>query len=319
MKSTAIANSNIAFIKYWGKKDEKLNIPMNPSISMTLDSSLSTKTTVEFSKRYPKDEFILNDKRQGSEKLQRVSVFLDIVRKRARSNLKAKIVSKNTFPTGSGIASSASGFAALAAASSKAMSLNYSKKELSMLARQGSGSASRSIYGGFVEWDDSYATQIKDEIFWPELRDIILIVSDKEKSVSSRDAMKQTVEKSSLYKKRIEKIPEKIKNTKTAIQKKDFQSLAKLIMEDSDDMHSCIEETGINYLAEDSLKIKDIIRDLNKDSIIAAYSFDAGPNAHIITLEKNIPLIIKEIQKFNYLSIISKPGKGISYTKAHLF
>jgi diphosphomevalonate decarboxylase len=292
---------------------------MNPSISMTLDSSLSTKTTVEFSKKYIEDELILNNEKQIGNKLQRVSNFLDLIRTKANTNLKAKVASENTFPTGSGIASSASGFAALAASSAKALSLNLSQKELSELARQGSGSACRSIYGGFVEWEDMYAKQIKDENFWPEIRDMIIIISNKEKAVSSRDAMRETVKKSMRYKKRIEKITERIDLVKSAILTKDFSKLAKVIMEDSDDMHSCIEEIGINYLIKDSLKIKNLIKNLNEKITVAAYSFDAGPNAHIITLEKNKSLIIKEIQNFNYPYIISKPGKGITYTNVHLF
>src|SRR3989338_8296198 len=129
MKSTAIANSNIAFVKYFGKRDELLKLPMNPSISMTLDENFRTKTTVEFSSEYDCDEFILNGEEEQGDKLFRVSKFLDIVRKKAGKKLFAKIVSINSFQTGAGIASSASGFAALAASSVKAICLETSEKE----------------------------------------------------------------------------------------------------------------------------------------------------------------------------------------------
>ena len=317
MKATAIANSNIAFVKYWGKKDPELNIPMNPSISMTLDTNLSTKTTVEFSEKYSQDEFILNKEKQSGTKLDRVSEFLDLIRKKANTKLKAKVVSINTFPTASGIASSASGFAALAYASCEALNLNLDKNELSGLARLGSGSASRSIYGGFVEWHDKYSTQLKNENYWPELRDIVIIVSKKEKPVSSREAMQITVEKSKLYKERIKNINKTLDSVRTAILNRDFQDLAKHIMLDSDNMHACINETGIKYLDNTSHKIKQIIKNINNTQIKAAYSFDAGPNAHIITLEKYLPLIMKKFA--GYDKIISKPGQGVRLTKEHLF
>ena len=320
MKATSIANSNIAFVKYWGKKDSKLNIPMNPSISMTLDENLSTKTTVEFSEKYKEDEFILNNDKQTGNKLERVAKFLDLVRGKTNTKLKAKVVSMNNFPTGSGIASSASGFAALATASCNALDFNIDKKELSALARQGSGSAARSIYGGFVEWEGKYSKQIEDESFWPELRDIVVIVSKEEKPISSREAMQISVEKSTLYKERINNIKKTLDSVRIAIQNKDFQALAKFIMLDSDNMHACINETGIQYLTDNSKKIKQIIKTLNNTQIKAAYSFDAGPNVHVITLEKYVTEIRQALSKVPYINlIISKPGKGVRLTKEPLF
>jgi diphosphomevalonate decarboxylase len=321
MKSTAIANSNIAFVKYWGKKDYELNLPMNPSISMTLDKNLSTITTVDFSKEYKEDIFFLNDKKQSGEKLERVSWFLDLIRAKAHSRLKAKVYSINTFPTGSGIASSASGFAALAAASTKALELNLSKKELSSLARQGSGSASRSIFGGFVFWDNESSKQIYDENYWPELRDMIIIVENKEKKISSRQGMKLTSETSKLYSKRIKNIKTTIEKVKKALLEKNFESLMNLVMQDSDNMHECIHDTTpkLEYLNKKSYEIIKIINLLNKKKIIAGYSFDAGPNAHIITLDKFLPILKKELNKISESIIISKPGEGITYSKNHFF
>ena len=320
MKTTAIVNSNIAFVKYWGKKNTELNLPMNPSISMTLDENLSTKTTVEFSKKYKKDIFILNNEEEQGKKLEKVSKFLDIVRKKTKTKLKAKVNSINTFPTGSGIASSASGFAALAAASTKALKLDLTKKELSALARLGSGSASRSIFGGFVIWKENYAEQLYDEEYWPELRDIIVIFEKKEKKISSRDGMKLTVETSELYKKRIKEVGPTINRVKHALANKDFSMLMSLIMQDSDNMHNCMKNTipKLEYLNDTSYKIIEKIKSLNQNKIIAGYSFDAGPNAHIITIEENIPILKKELAKFSKSIIISKPGKGIIYSKTHL-
>lgn len=317
MKATAIANSNIAFVKYWGKKDALFNIPMNPSISMTLDDNFSSTTTVEFSDKYIEDIFILNNEKQIGSKLVRVTDFLDFVRKIAKTDEYAKVVSINKFPTASGIASSASGFAALAVTCNYALSLNLTLQQLSGLARQGSGSAARSIYGGFVFWKDEYAVQLKNKDYW-NLRDVVVILSQKEKSVSSREAMQSTVEKSHLYKKRLQNINLTLNNVKAAINTKNFKLLAKDIMKDSDEMHACIQETGLNYLNNDSNNIKNLIKDMNKDKIKAAYTFDAGPNAHIITLQKNLAEIKEALINYDNI-IISKPGHGVRKSNNHLF
>jgi len=320
MKATAIASPSIAFVKYWGKKDTKLNIPMNSSIAITLDDTLNTKTTVKFFKEYNEDIFIFNNEIQEGNRLEQVSKFLDIVREKANVNLKAKVVSINSFPTGTGIASSASGFAALAAASSKAIGLEFSNKELSALARLGSGSACRSVFGGFVKWENEYSLQLKDETYWPELRDVIIIVDNQEKKVSSREGMALTKLKSLLYQKRIQKVQSTIENVEKFLLEKDFQNLAYEIMKDSDNMHTCIEEVGIKYLNETSNEIIKQVINLNKSKIIAGYTFDAGPNAHVITLEKNLPEIINTLSSIpNTKTEIAKVGKGVRYTEEHLF
>src|SRR3989339_299984 len=157
MKATAVAPTNIAFIKYWGKKDEELRLPANGSISMNL-SDLTTTTTVEFSQQYVEDSVIINDGIDESQST-RVIKHLDLIRKKADLKLKAKVVSVNNFPDGTGLSSSASGFAALTLAATKATGLNLDEKELSILARQGSGSACRSISDGFVEWNKGTSSQ----------------------------------------------------------------------------------------------------------------------------------------------------------------
>ena len=188
MKVTAITNSNIALIKYWGKRDKKRMLPVNSSLSMTFDK-LNTITTVEFDRKYKKDIFILDNKKiMPGTVLSRTIAHLDLIRKMAGIKTKAKIVTQNNFPTAAGLASSASGFAALSLAGSRAAGLKLKSKELSMLARQGSGSATRSCQGGFVKWlkgekpdgSDSYAVQIAKPEHWPEFRIIVTIVSKSE-------------------------------------------------------------------------------------------------------------------------------------------
>ncbi len=148
---TAIAHPNIAFIKYWGNRDDILRLPSNGSISMNLEG-LTTTTTVRFNPQLKEDTLTLNHKKLSGPALKRVQTFLDIVRRMTAKDLHAEIMSVNDFPTGAGIASSASAFAALALAASNAIGLNLAEVELSRLARQGSGSACRSIPDGFVEW-----------------------------------------------------------------------------------------------------------------------------------------------------------------------
>ena len=161
----ALAHPNIAAIKYWGNRDDALRLPINGSISINLDG-LFTRTSISFQSSLPFDELIINGREVAGSALERVSLILDLVRKMAGIKEQAEIVSENNFPSGAGIASSASAFAALALAASKAAGLDLSERALSRLARRGSGSAARSIPNGFVEWqmgtsdEDSFAYSI---------------------------------------------------------------------------------------------------------------------------------------------------------------
>ena len=187
MEATARAHTNIALIKYWGKRNETLLLPMNSSISITLDQFYTT-TTVQFCKCLTTDIFVFNQHLADEMETLKVSRFLDRVRKVAGKELFALVTSTNKVLTAAGLASSASGFAALTAAATKALQLDLDKKELSKLARQGSGSACRSIYGGFVEWhkgslvdgEDSYAQPILSEQDW-KLSILSVIVTSREK------------------------------------------------------------------------------------------------------------------------------------------
>ena len=179
--ATAQAFPNIAFIKYWGNRDEALRMPANGSISMNLDG-LFTRTTVSFQPSLPFDELVINGRDVSGPGLGRVSAILDLIRGMAKIEEQAEVVSENNFPSGAGIASSASAFAALALAAGKAAGLNLSERELSRLARRGSGSAARSIPTGFVEWqagtsdEDSFAFSIAPPEHWA-LTDCIAIIS----------------------------------------------------------------------------------------------------------------------------------------------
>ena len=191
MKATARAPSNLAFIKYWGRKDETLRLPANASISMNL-SDLLTTTTVEFIPSLTMDELVINGQSfsQNTVECQRVSKHLDRLRSIDQTSSRARVVSENSFPASTGLSSSASSFAALTVAGAGALGLNLRREELSVLARQGSGSACRSIPDGFVEWLDgdtsetSFAISLYPPDYW-DIVDVVALVSDEKKDVSS--------------------------------------------------------------------------------------------------------------------------------------
>src|SRR5688572_12010180 len=228
--STAQAHPNIAFIKYWGNRDNELRVPVNGSISMNLDG-LFTKTSVAFySSKEPvkQDVLKINGTEVRGKGLERVSYILNLVREMANMEEKAEVTSENNFPAGAGIASSAAAFAALALAASTAAELNLSERELSKLARRGSGSASRSIPAGFVEWQmanseaDSFAFSIAPLDHW-NLVDCIAVVSASHKKTGSTEghALAGT---SPLQGARVEDSARRLEICRNAIMKKDFEA-----------------------------------------------------------------------------------------------
>ena len=300
---TAQGAPNIALIKYWGKRDEKLVLPFNSSLSLTISGDvMHTTTSVMLSDRLAEDVFYLDGKLQDlscDSELKERFLIVDEMRKMAKTgDSRIMVVSKNDFPTAGGLASSASGIATLVFALNKALGLDLSPKELSLIARKGSGSACRSIFGGMVQWrkgkeadgSDSFSEKIFDANHWPDIIDMILVVSQSEKQVSSRSGMQQTVETNPLFASRPDSAELRVAKAIEAYRDRDFDSLAGLIMADSNEMHALMLSTipPLRYLTKTSFEIMDRIEQLNSEQgkRIAAYSFDAGPNAHIITLKQ---------------------------------
>jgi len=333
--STCEATANIAVVKYWGKRDEKLILPQEGSLSFTMDEQLKTRTTVAFDPSFTQDELWLNGKKMDlsdkdtAERLQQ----LDVIREKAGLREKAKIVSVNCFPTAAGFASSAAGLAALACAASKAAGLNLSTKELSILARLGSGSACRSVVGGFVEWkkgekpdgSDSHAVQIAPHTHWPELRNVIGITDPSKKKVSSRAGMKQTVATSVLYKARLSYLPKLIEEVKKAVLEKNFPAFGEMIMRESNNLHSVMLDTWppIIYLNDVSRQVIYAIHEWNQaqGEVKAAYTFDAGPNPHVYTTAdyaEEIQKLLREIEGIQK-TMVCKIGSGPKYlSEGHL-
>ena len=323
MKATARANTNIALIKYWGKRDEKLFLPMNSSLSITLDRFYST-TTVEFMEELKEDQLILNNNHGSNEDRIKVSNFLTKIRDIAGTNLYASIITENNVPTAAGFASSASGFAALAAAATKALGLELKDDELSIIARQGSGSACRSIYGGYVEWDmgtradgrDCVAKQILDEKKW-KLSILSAIVDTGSKKVSSREGMKRTVETSPYYKGWLETASYDLNEAKNAIKERDFQKLGEVMESNSLKMHATMlgARPPILYWESGTVETMNCITKLRLAGIPAYFTIDAGANVKVICLpdyEEEIKKALMELKGVLQV-VVCYPGHGVSY------
>ncbi|MCJ1392236.1 diphosphomevalonate decarboxylase [Xylographa bjoerkii] len=317
-RASTTAPVNIAVIKYWGKRDPALNLPTNSSLSVTLDQSdLRTHTTASCSSIYSApDTLILNSTPQELSSARPTACLTALRSLRAAlegadpklpklSTFPLRLVSANNFPTAAGLASSAAGFAALVRAVADLYALPQTATELSLIARQGSGSACRSLLGGYVAWDkgsradgkDSVARLVAPRSHWPEMRALILVVSADKKGISSTTGMQTTVKTSALFETRTNHIvPKEMAEMEKAIHAKDFEAFGRITMRESNSFHAtCLDtEPPIFYLNDVSRAAIGAVEELNTRAgkIVAAYTFDAGPNAVIYHLEENKDLVV---------------------------
>ncbi len=325
MKKTAAAPSNIAFTKYWGKKDEDLRIPENGSISMNL-SNLLTTTTVEFSDKYKKDEVSIGVHLEGVAS-ERVVRHLDRVRKLANIQTKAKVVSRNNFPTGTGLSSSASGFAALTIAASNAASLHLSEKELSILARHGSGSACRSIPSGFVEWldgktnDTSYAVQIFEVDYW-DIADIVAIISNEKKDVPTSIGQK-TARSSPFLKVRLSQMKEKNEMIKTLIKKRDFEKFGELVEQEALELHAIMltQTPPLIYWLPGTVSVMKAVQKWRQEGLHVYFTINTGQDVHLICQQKDKEKVARLAKELSVVRdvIINTPAHGARLVENHLF
>lgn len=323
MKATAKAHTNIALIKYWGKRNESLILPMNNSLSLTLDAFYTT-TTVTFRDDFSEDAFFLNDQPITGVQYSRVSRFLDLVRKTANSSLYAEVQSTNHVPTAAGFASSASGFAALAAAATKALGMEISDQDLSRLTRQGSGSACRSIYGGFVEWlqgneedgSDSYAVPIKPANYW-DIRIAAVVLSKTAKKVSSREGMKRTVETSPFYSGWVDNIPTDLEEIKSGIDSQDFEKVGSVAESNCLKMHATTlgANPPFTYWHDTTLSVMQEVQAMRTRGIPAYFTIDAGPNVKVLYLPEHEETVKNSLQQIPGITdvITSRTGEGVTY------
>eukprot|EP00967_Tisochrysis_lutea_P106615 scaffold163640_cov33-Tisochrysis_lutea.AAC.2 len=325
---TISSPTNIALIKYWGKRDSVLNLPINSSVSITLNQAdLRTVTTVTASEHFEADELWLNGVKEELSASTRLLAVLREVRARAGEvreagkllvakhdwpRYRVRIVSENNFPTAAGLASSAAGYAALTFALAKLYGVpDEMADELSCVARMGSGSACRSLAGGFVAWDmgrladgtDSCARQVAPHTHWPELQVLVLVISDTKKTVSSTAGMQTSVKTSALLAHRAAAVvPQRMEQMEAAYRARDFPAVAELMMKDSNQFHATCLDTypPVFYMNDASRSVVRMVHALNDacGATVCGYTFDAGPNAVLLTLKRHIPTVLGAINVY---------------------
>ncbi len=313
--ATALAHPNIALIKYWGNRDDGLRLPANSSLSMNL-SDLHTIATVQFDRGRVKDEFLFNGGEAAHEQTARVSQFLDLVRQMASSSEFARVESQNNFPSGAGIASSSSAFAALALAASSAAGLSLDEQTLSRLARRGSGSASRSVPGGFVEWraadkdEESYAFSIAPEDHW-DLVDCITIVSEQHKSVGSTQGHSLAAT-SPLQAARLQGAEARLDMGRAAVMNRDFQALAQVVELDCHMMHAVMmtSQPALHYWLPATVAVIQAVREWRSSGLEVCYTLDAGPNVHVLCPAHGAERVSRQLHQINGVIRVlsSRPG-----------
>lgn len=314
------AHTNIALIKYWGKRNDELFLPMNSSLSLTLDA-FYTDTEVALDSDFTSDTFFLNDVKQDEKETEKITKFLNLFRNEVNIETKACVKSYNHVPTAAGLASSASAFSALAGAMNQASGLNLDPKTLSTYARRGSGSATRSIYGGFVEWymgeDDlsetSHAIPV-DDASW-DIGMIVIAVNTGRKKLSSRVGMKQTIATSPFYSSWVETATSDLTKMKDAIKQKDFITLGEITESNGMKMHATMLGAfpPISYWEPDSVKAIQTVKEIRGMGIPCYVTMDAGPNVKVLCkasdMAKIEELLLKEFKREQIIP--TTVGEGI--------
>jgi diphosphomevalonate decarboxylase len=296
--ATAVAHANIALAKYWGKSDVGKNLPAVPSLSMTL-AALSTRTKVSFVPGLEADTLSINDQPRRGRELERVSSALDKVRAEANFTGFARVESRNDFPTAAGLASSASGFAALALAARAALDLTPSLERVSALARSASASAARSAYGGYVilrRDAESAEPFLKAEDF--PLTMLVAIVSQETKSISSTEAMLHTARTSSYYAAWLEAAPHLFERIQRALRDRDLNALGAAVEHSAMAMHASMlaADPAVLYFKAGSLAAMSLIQKLRAQGASAFFTMDAGPNVKVITLPEQASEVAAELR-----------------------
>ncbi|MBA2665181.1 MAG: diphosphomevalonate decarboxylase [Bradymonadaceae bacterium] len=320
-KATALAHPNIALVKYWGKRDQRLNLPASASLSLTL-AGMETRTSVEFDEALEGDLVELNGVLlTHAHNLQRVTAFLDRVREMSGRRRFARVQTHNNFPTSAGLASSASAFAALALAASAAADLELSASELSVLARLGSGSAARSIFGGFAEMkvghrpdgQDSFAVGLADEAHW-DLRCLVAITAHGEKAIGSTDGMLQTMSSSPYYDPWIAHVPGDIEAARQAIAARDFEALGVVAERSCLRMHASAlaADPGILYWNPTTVRLIHGVRLARAQGLPVFFTIDAGPHVKVFCPANEraaCETILRDVE--GVLDVLStRPGPG---------
>lgn len=323
-KATAVANPSIAFIKYWGRADEVLNLPANPSLSMNL-AALTTVTTVEFRPGLPVDTVMIDDQLAAGQALARVVAHLDRVRALAGIDTRAWVASRNDFPAGTGLASSASGFAALSLAAAQAAGLELDEAALSRLARLGSGSACRSVPAGFVLWEGegaetSFARQIAPPEHW-DLHDVVAIVSYEHKRVGSYDGH-SLASSSPFHKARLAVVPDMLSAVRLGIRERDLAIMGPAIEADALAMHGVMmtSNPSLLYWLPATVAVLQAVRAWREEGLDVYFTMDAGPNVHCFCETADADRVEARLGNLSGVQdvLVSGPGGGVRLVEYHL-
>lgn len=310
--ATARAFPNIALVKYWGKRDEALMLPAAGSLSLTLDA-YATTTTVTLDPAAADDRFDLNGEPQSGDRLRRVTRFLDLVRERAGSSTRAIVRSRNEAPTGAGLASSASGFAALATAASAAYGLPHDPASLSRLARRGSGSAARSIISGVSVWHagDGDETSFAEPVEAPDMRMVIVTVDERQKAISSREAMRLTALTSPFYEGWVTSTEQSLEAMLEACRDGDFTRIGRITESHALRMHAVIQSADppVRYLSPTSVAVFDAVAALRDRGVEAYATADAGPNVCVVVRPADADAVADAVREFGRVRVVG-PGAG---------
>jgi diphosphomevalonate decarboxylase len=318
--ATARACANIALVKYWGKRDAALNLPAAGSLSLTLEA-LSTQTTVVFDENLDADELHLDGQPAKPDEVARTSAFLDLVRAEAGVPIRARVTSKNDFPTASGLASSASGFAALALAATRAAGVELEPRALSILARRGSGSAARSIFGGFVRMyagnasEDAYAAPVERVApgFLERVRMVVAVIGGGvAKTHGSRDAMEHTAATSPLYRAWLDLVPRDLATVEAALASGDLQALGTLAEANALAMHASAiaARPSIMYWRPATLAVLAEVRGLRATGQAAWATMDAGPHVKILTTDDDAELVSRAVVDIPGVTAVTVSAAG---------
>ncbi|MGC9467268.1 MAG: diphosphomevalonate decarboxylase [Anaerolineae bacterium] len=306
--ATACAHPNLALVKYWGQLDPVLNLPANSSISLNLSGAI-TKTTVRFARGLESDQVMINGAPPRAEAHHRVCDHLDRVRTLADISLRAEVVSTSDFPSAVGFASSSSAFAALSLAAATAAGLDLDERELSILARKGSGSACRSVPDGFVEWvagrDDqtSYARQLLPGEYW-DLHVITVVWETGQKSVSSTQGHR-VAPTSPFYSARLERIGSILEAVRSALIERDFATLGMTAEREAMSLHavamtSRVKEmpwmSGIYYLSPQTLGLMLAVQRWRRKGLRVYFTLDAGPTVHLLCEGRDVNAVVGAVE-----------------------
>lgn len=330
-KATAIAPANIAFIKYWGALDLAEAIPVNPSISMTLARCLSS-CTVEH-RPSGRDEVTIASSDGGLQDApaafaRRILEHLERLRSAAGVRGSFRVATRNSFPSAAGLASSASGFAALTLAVTRALGLELPVRELSVLARRsGSGSAARSVLGGFVQWpagenaDDCYAVELAASDDW-DVRDVIAVIDTEPKRVSSLEGHGRAAS-SPYYEARQNLLPGRIRAVRDAIERRAFGELGPIVEEEAVDLHliAMSSRPPIFYWKPSTLEVMRAVRAMREDGLDAYFTIDAGANVHVLCLPEAEPEVVRRLEALSGVRDVlrDRVGSGPRISQEHLF